>query len=356
MVIAKIRDNIAPKNPKNETIVAEFRKLIEQIKYDINNALTKNESMTNYYRLKQITNVLDILLKFSDEIKSGEQLKGIKGVGKGSIDRINEIIKSGKLKEVKLKNPQKEYLNFIEELENIIGIGRKTAHELVKKYNIKSIDELKKAYRAGKIHLNDQILLGLKYYGVYQQQIPREEVDKISDYVGTIIRSFSKDVFHTICGSYRRKKPTSNDIDILIANPKVVTPEQFSTQDSALITLITTLKEERFLLDDLTDKEYEIKYMGFCQLTDKDKKYPIRRIDIRYVPYESYYSALLYFTGSGDFNRKMRLLAKELNYKLSEYGLYKLKNGKEIRIKNLNSEEAIFEKLGLEFIVPEKRI
>ena len=84
--------------------------------------------------------------------------------------------------------------------------------------------------------------------------------------------------------------------------------------------------------------------MGFCK-SDK-----VRRIDIRYVPYKSYYSALLYFTGSGEFNRNMRTVAISLGYKLNEYGLYK--NGKKIKVK---SEKDIFNELGMEYVDPSKR-
>jgi DNA polymerase beta len=46
--------------------------------------------------------------------------------------------------------------------------------------------------------------------------------------------------------------------------------------------------------------------MGFCQL---DNNPLARRIDIRYVPYKSYYTALLYYTGSKNFNIEMRSIA-----------------------------------------------
>jgi DNA polymerase/3'-5' exonuclease PolX len=80
------------------------------------------------------------------------------------------------------------------------------------------------------------------------------------------------------------------------------------------------------------------------------------RFDIRYMPYESYYPALLYFTGSANFNRKMRMVASDMGYILNEYGLYKLNKddskGKKVRAK---SEEDIFDYLGFDYISPENR-
>ena len=78
-------------------------------------------------------------------------------------------------------------------------------------------------------------------------------------------------------------------------------------------------------------------------------------MDIIIVPIQYFYSALLHFTGSGDFNQKLRLHAKSLGFKLSEYGLVKTdKTGKEINIP-ANSEQDIFDALLLKYISPEKR-
>ena len=87
--------------------------------------------------------------------------------------------------------------------------------------------------------------------------------------------------------------------------------------------------------------------MGFIKYKDKNN----RRIDIRFIPFESYYSALVYFTGSMELNRKMRSIAKKKNLKLSEYGLFK-KNGDKIEI---NSEEDIFDALDMPFLEPNER-
>ncbi len=121
-----------------------------------------------------------------------------------------------------------------------------------------------------------------------------------------------------------------------------------------LVKLVNALKKANFIIDDLTDKDFEVKYMGFGQHYEGKKKYPIRRVDIRYVPYNSYYPALLYFTGSGPFNEKMRGLAKALGYRLNEYGLYKKINGKLMKVK-VTSEKDIFDKLGMDYVEPEER-
>ena len=93
--------------------------------------------------------------------------------------------------------------------------------------------------------------------------------------------------------------------------------------------------------------------MGFSKLPRKN----IRRIDIRFVPFNSYYSALLYFTGSYELNTQMRQIAKSLNYKLNEYGLFKINKDGEVskRMLKIKSEKDIFKKLKMEYIKPEER-
>ena len=76
----------------------------------------------------------------------------------------------------------------------------------------------------------------------------------------------------------------------------------------------------------------------------------IVRVDIIIVPYESLPTALLHFTGSADFNQKIRLYAKKLCYMLNEYGLFK--GTKRIMV---NSEKDVFDKLMLKYVPPNER-
>lgn len=329
-------------NNKNRKIVEEFEKLVEQIKFDID----MNPVKANYFRLSQIKKVVGILAKFPDEITDSKQLENMPGVGKGSLRRIDEILKSGHLSEIIVEEKHKQYLKQMDELEQVYGIGRKTAYTLVKKYNITSVKQLKIAHKAKIVKLPHKIIIGLKYYGVYEENIPRNEMDKINLLIKQQVAKIDDKLIYQICGSYRRLKPTSNDIDILLVHPDIKTKKNKSDY---LIRLVQQLKKINFIIDDLTDKDYTVDYMGFCQLTTK-----VRRIDVRFFPYESYYTALMHFTGSGEFNKKIRLLAQSLGYKLSEYGLFKLDDNKEIKIK-INSEKDVFDKLGLEYLPPEKR-
>jgi DNA polymerase/3'-5' exonuclease PolX len=57
----------------------------------------------------------------------------------------------------------------------------------------------------------------------------------------------------------------------------------------------------------------------------KYKDNPPRRIDIRFIPSDSWFSALVYFTVSAELNKKMRNIAKVK--KLAKSDFYEIKIG-----------------------------
>jgi DNA polymerase beta len=316
----------------NTILIKEFEKLGQQIRHEL--LITKD--IKNSYRLTAINNLLDIIKKYPEEIKSSSQLKNIKGVGSHSLKRIDEILETGKLSEIHdniLLN------NSIQELTKIYGIGDKMAYDLYIKYNIKTIEDLIKSYKNKKIKLSATVIKGLTYYNIVKENIPREEIDKIDNLIHEIVRNIDIELFYVICGSYRRMKDTSGDIDIIITHP--------NTNMNYLSRIIKEFKKHNFIVDSLTSDNTKTKYMGYC----KYKNNPVRRLDMRFIPYNSYYCALMYFTGSKDFNRKIRHIANTLGYTLNEYNLIDSKNNKIV----INSELDIFKTLGLEYVNPEYR-
>jgi DNA polymerase/3'-5' exonuclease PolX len=343
----------------NTNILEEFNRLIAFIQEDIDK-LTAEKNVkaltANQFRLKQIKNVYNILKNYPNKITINNymELKEINGIGKGTIDRIKEILLSGKLSELgNFVDSKKEKKKSIDDLESVVGIGHVHAIELYNK-GITSVKQLKKKVKDGSIEVNEKIELGLKYYGKFEGNIPRKEIDKVYKIFKDIFKNLNKKLkpeeqyIFEFCGSYRREKPVSGDIDILISKMG-----KLKEETNYLSNIINLLKEpikkndnEPFLIDDLTELG-KTKYMGFGKYLDN----PIRRVDIRFIPYESYFSALLYFTGSAELNKKMRQIAKLKKLKLSEYGLFK-ENGDKI---NINDERDVFNILEIEYLVPRLR-
>ena len=349
----------------NIIIIQEFEKLVNSIQNDIDIAKINKDAkktVANTFRLKQTKNALAIIKKYPKEltIETLEEFSQFQGIGKGTIDRIKEIINQGYLTElVDFKDTTNINSKALEDLESIVGVGRTTALEWIKQ-GITSVEQLKSKIDKGELVVNDKILLGIKYYGKFFGNIPRTEIIKINKILKQIIKKMnshykldldSKYVFE-ICGSFRREKPTSGDIDVLISkldtnmDTKDDTPhlERFIKE---LKNPIKTNDNQPLIVDDITDKSYKTKYMGFAKYKDK----PFRRIDIRFVPWSNYHSALLYFTGSAELNLKMRKIAKSMNMKLSEYGLTK-SDGTMILS---NSEYDIFKILKIEYLPPNLR-
>ena len=333
----------------NNIIIDNFKKLIRLTEIDIDN---NHDLQINKFRLNSFKRIVKIVSNLNFEITSINQIKDIPGVGKKTIERIDEILKTNTLKE--LHNYDiiiKKYYHIykiINELMTIIGIGRKNAIDLINKYNIKSIEHLKNLVAENKIIINDKIKLGLNYLGKFEGAIPRSEITSINIYLDHLTKQFNDELFITICGSYRRNLKISSDIDVLLCNYNYITLDQIE-YNNILKDYINFLHKNEFIIEDITNKNYNTKYMGFCRLNKKKK---IRRIDIRYVPLVSYIPALMYFTGSFEFNRNMRQNAKKLGYKLNEYGLFTIKDSKFILIL---SEQEMFDKLNMKYLSPSER-
>jgi DNA polymerase/3'-5' exonuclease PolX len=329
-------------------IIEEFKKLQQQIIFDIDNA-TGIAKLKNQYRLKSVSLSLKIIEKYNKNTIKLDDLKDIikiKGIGEGTIRRIKEIIETGKLSEVKITESDKQYLNMITELEDVYGIGRKTAYNLFKEYKIKSITELIDKVNKKEILVSENIIKGLKYVNNLDVKIPSSEIAEIHEYLLDLMFKIDINLFGTICGSYRRLKDTSGDVDFIIIHQDYKTNED-KLKINYLDVVIKKLIEDNFIIDSLTRTDVRTKYMGIF----KWKNSMPRRIDIRIFPLESYYSAILYFTGSKDFNRQMRLNAISYDYTLNEYGLYDENN----KMFKVNSEKEIFDILNMEYITPDKR-
>ena len=165
----------------NSQIINEFERLITFINEDNDKETDKKNKTANQFRLRQLKNVLSILKKYPIKITidNYSSLKEVNGIGKGSIDRVREILETGKLSELgNFVDTTKEKKESLEDLESVVGIGHIHALEL---YNlgIKSVKDLIKKVNKKEIEVNEKILLGLKYYGKFEGNIPRKEIDKV---------------------------------------------------------------------------------------------------------------------------------------------------------------------------------
>ena len=291
--------------------------------------------------LRALSIAINTLKKYDGEVKSGDQLKNdIKGIGEKISKRIDEIIETGTLAELE-DIPEDNSLN---NLLLITGVGLVRANKWIS-MGIKTVDDVKEAIKEKKIKSTHHIDVGLKYYEDFQKRIPKDEIDKMYIFLKHIIQKIDSNLIFEICGSYRRGLLDSGDIDILISHPKF---HENISEEKFLDKIVKNLKKANFIIDHLTAKG-DTKFMGVCKL---EGGLIGRRIDIRMVDYKSFYTSLLYFTGSKDFNVNLRNIALAHNYTLNEYGLTNLSSGIST---SLNSEEEIFEIFKIPYIKPEDR-
>jgi len=332
----------------NENILKWFRLLIKQLEFYVD-VKTGKDKLVYSYKLNSIRKAYKVISKLDFEIKTGTDLIKLKDIGKGTVARIDEILETGALSEVNDADISGAHLEYVEDLMKIFGIGRIKAYELYTVHNIKSIDELRKALEDGKIDLPDAIKIGLKYVDQLDTHIPRSEMHKINSLLIYSGIEVDPELEIRVCGSYRRETPFSGDIDVIVAHPSIIT-KKHAEQSDLMIRFIANLNSKSFIIDSLTSTETKTKYMGLCKL---NPDLPVRRIDIRFIPQESYYTAILYFTGSGQFNKRMRGVANSLGYTLNEYQLTRLSDNSKI---NITREKDVFDALNMEYQNPENRI
>ena len=130
-----------------------------------------------------------------------------------------------------------------------------------------------------------------------------------------------------VAGSYRRRRDTVGDLDILVT----------TKQGPAVGAKLTRYENVAEVLAHGPTRTTVVLRSGL-------------QVDVRAVPEQSYGAALLYFTGSKAHNIALRSLANERDWKLNEYGLF---SGKR-RIAGATEEE-VYKKLGLTYIPPELR-
>jgi len=312
--------------------------IINQLTLLLDDNKCKNEN----FKVRAYQNAINAIKEYDDEITTEKDLEKIKGLSKGSIrKKIIELIKTGEISQVKYIDKE---INIIQDLTNVYGIGPSKSNELVYKYNISSIEDLKeKSLKDGTL-LNDKQKIGLNYYEDLLKRIPRTEMKKHEDYITNFIKKIdiNNDLIYEVTGSYRRELQNSGDIDVLC------TTKNENTQ--LFNKIIDSFENETYIKETLAKGEK--KFMGICKLSRYKTN---RRLDMIYTKKEYYPFALLYFTGSGQFNIEMRNYALSLGYSLSEYGLKKEGKFVDNNGQSFETEKDIFNFLGMKYINPEER-
>jgi len=270
------------------------------------------------------------------------ELEEIEGVGESIAARVAEYLDTGEMsyyEELKADLPID-----IDAITSVEGVGPKTAKRLYLELGVSTLEDLERAAREGEIaeldgfgERSQQNVLdhvGLARRGRERMLLGR--AFPVAAEIETRLRETDPFDRVDVVGSFRRRRPTVGDIDVLAtATAPGEAMERFCTHEDVTEVLARgETKSSVLLSDDL-------------------------RVDLRVVDDDEYGAALVYFTGSKDHNIALRNRAIEDGLKLNEYGLFDADDsgsgqraGERVASE---TEAAVYDALGLDWIPPELR-
>lgn len=262
------------------------------------------------------------------------KLTEIPGIGKTLAEKIEELLTTGNLSFYeRLKG---EVPPGVVEMLHIPDVGPKTAGRLWKELGITSIEELEEAARAGRVQTLSRmgartevkILEGIEALRRRSGRTPLGVAWFLAQEMLAVLREAPGVHQAAPAGSLRRMRETVRDLDLLVAADD-------AEQVMARFCLLPQVAE--VLLSGPTKTAVR---------TDEGLQ-----VDLRVLPPERWGTALQYFTGSQAHNIRLRGLARDRGYSLSEYAL-KRKDGSELLCAE---EEEVYRHLGLPWIPSELR-
>jgi DNA polymerase (family 10) len=262
-----------------------------------------------------------------------KKLDALPGVGPDLAGKIQEIVRTGGLSmlgELEGSTPP-----GAAELMRIPSIGPKRARILAEKLQIQTLESLREAAAAGRIHelpgfgqtTEQKILHELETRAGIETRVLRPVAVQYAESLLKYLRAQKGVKRIEIAGSYRRCRETVGDLDILVS----------AGRGSGVVEAFVNYPEmEEILAHGPTRAAIRLR-SGL-------------QVDLRKVPEIGYGAALHYFTGSKAHNIAIRRMGQRRKLKINEYGVFR----GEKRVGG-RTEEEVFRAVGLPWIPPELR-
>ncbi|HLE85090.1 MAG TPA: DNA polymerase/3'-5' exonuclease PolX [Thermoanaerobaculia bacterium] len=287
------------------------------------------------------------LARFADE---GRELTDLPGIGKEMASHIVELCATGKL--AVLEEMLQHVPASLIELMRLPGVGPKKAKRLWDELGVETVDALEAAAEEGRIaalagfgaRSQEKILAGIAEYRQHRSRFALWEADRAVEPLVGYLRACPEVERLEVAGSYRRRRETVGDIDLLA----------IATEPEPVMA----------------------RFLGYPQVARVEMSGPTRasvglgsglQVDLRVVPPESYGAALVYFTGSKEHNIRLRQRGLDRGLRVSEYGVFR-EEDRAARPEKAHerdplagervagAEEAeVYDSLGLAWIPPELR-
>jgi DNA polymerase (family 10) len=274
------------------------------------------------------------------------KLLEVPGIGKSMAANIQAAVATGS---IPLRDELlSRYSAGILDLLKLPGMGPKTVALLWDATKISSIDQLAEALDAGRLNglprmgekQIEKLRKGIEDFRKSAGRFRIDEAEEAAERLTQYLLAMEGIDRVTPAGSLRRGRETAGDLDLLVTGP-ACNPERASAA-----------------------VEYTAAYPGIRDMIAKgENKVSFYlgnslQVDVRLLPASSYGAALQYFTGSKMHNVALRQRALKLGYTLSEWALARLADGPEGvagSVVAAETEESIYEALGMDWIPPELR-
>ena len=243
-------------------------------------------------------------------VEEGADLTELPDVGDDISGYIEELVETGGLE--LLDELTEEVPYSLIELTRLPGVGPKKTKKLWERLGVETVDQLEEAAGAGEVQeldgfgakTQEKILSGIEQYRRHQERFRLSEADRLVAPLLEHLRGHGGLERIEVAGSYRRRKETVGDVDLLAV----------SDDGASLMERFTGF-----------DRVEEVEAAG-------DTRGTVRLdsgldVDLRVLPAESYGAALAYFTGSKEHNVRVRKRAVRRGLRVSEYGVYREEDG-----------------------------
>jgi len=263
----------------------------------------------------------------------GFDLTELPSIGEGIAGEIEALVATGEM-------PQRRALikklpAGLLDLLRIQGLGPKRVRLLHEKLKVKTIADLGKAIEAGKVakltgfgpKMVEKIRSGLGQAERAERRMILHEAEHHARALVEYLRSGGGIQQIEVAGSFRRRRETIGDLDILVTS---------TAPDQAMARFIKYPDVKRVVSQGPT--RATVRLSGGLQ------------VDLRAVEPDAYGSALQYFTGSQAHSIELRKIAQAKKFKLNEYGVFEGTR----RVAG-RTEEEVYGALGLDWIPPELR-
>jgi DNA polymerase (family 10) len=266
------------------------------------------------------------------------------GVGKAIADKLAELADTGRLRFY--ERLREEVPPSLVALLAIPGLGPRTVRTLNERLGITTVSDLASAATDGRIRelkgmgarTEERVLAGLAALERRPMRLRLGQAAQVIERLSSALRGLPAVRSVVPAGSFRRRRETIGDIDLLV-----------ESDDAAAVieSIVAAPSVERVVA------------RGSNRATVELMRGP--EIDVMVMPPGQAGAFLVHFTGSAAHNVRLREIARDLGWSLSEYGFQRLDpegrplGGDGAELRPFSTEQEVYAFLGLPFIPPELR-